>query len=56
MTKQRALQIARREERRTNNPQYVVRRKDLPGSQYGVQARAPYFGEWYTSDGIQHGS
>ncbi len=56
MTKQDAIREATAKEQATLRPHYVVRDKTQPGEAYSVWDWMPMMGEWYSSDGIQHGS
>ena len=56
MTKAEAIHEARRQESIVEHFVYVVRDRSLLGEIYVVQNDAPFIGEWYTADGIQHGS
>ena len=48
------LDIARKRENKFNIPHYVVH--SVPCRGYVVTDSMPYMGEWYSTDGVQHGS
>ena len=48
-----ALITARQHEAATGKPHYVVKCHD---GTVIVTDSAPYMGEWYSSDGVQHGA
>jgi len=50
-----ATKLAKVREALDNKPRYVVRVTGMGKSFYAVMERMPMFGEWYTSDGTQHG-
>jgi hypothetical protein len=53
MTLQEALQAAEAKEGETGNPAYILYNR-ISG-EYQISDRMPFFGIWYTSDGIRHG-
>ncbi|KKK79603.1 hypothetical protein LCGC14_2831840 [marine sediment metagenome] len=55
MKKHEVITEAKNRERETGEIYYVVRDKTQPGEVYVIQTEMPFLGEWYTSDGIQHG-
>ena len=53
MEKEKALEIAKQLEKETGTAKYVYYSPFYKS--YYVDERMPLIGEWYTSDGIQHG-
>jgi len=47
------FELARKHESQDNRPRYLVR--DGLSGLFLIVERMPAFGEWYTSDEIQHG-
>lgn len=50
-----ALQEARRRERASGTPHYVVSGSPNDDQCWDIVDRQPFLGEWYSSDGVRHG-
>lgn len=49
------FELALRQEHADGDPRYIVRQSGTGGI-YTIVKRMPMFGEWYSSDGTQHGA